>query len=523
MTKIYKKKWLFVSLLVFSALILSLSLFIDFELKKMYGGFTKKVESLQFLEGKQNVIAIQNVNVLASNCKSFLGNKTVLIADGEILAIVDSVSIPKESLVIDGSGKYLIPGLIDAHVHLWQSPNDLLLYLANGVTTIYEVKGFDFQLDWKNEIAAGDRLGPNLLVASTKLQTNDFFYGMFLRRMQGDINANDPDKAYGIVKEIKEAGYHALKVGSHLSEENYKAIDEAARKLGFPLIGHFPYKMKLSELYQSTQRNVAHIEEFVKNLNYQFGRVDASNCEDFLSFVATEGPKIAEQLKQRNISVTTTLMLMESIKSSKVSVEKTIGKVALEYENPGLMEGTIMTSRALGWLPEVNTYRRSGDLTTDQVKNSDAFWDTYVKANKMFLNYFLDAGVMILAGTDANVPPAVPGFSLHEELISLNNAGMSPSQVLQSATANSAAYLKLNKGKIEVGLDADLVLLSENPLEEIRNTSTVESVILRGQIYTQMELNVMLEAVKDANKRSRKESIDVFLKSDKSASSASNI
>ncbi|WP_462248418.1 amidohydrolase family protein [Ekhidna sp.] len=506
-----RAKWLYISLTTLAVLVFGSFLFINNELKKMYGGYTERVVSSDFISNEESLIIIKNVNVLSNDGQSFLPNKTVVIADGQIYSVTDDVSKRSEGTVIDGTDKYLIPGLIDAHVHLWQSPNDFLLFLANGVTTIYEVKGFDFQLDWKNEIDSGIRLGPNLLVASTKLQTDGFFRGAFMHWMQGDINVSDPEKAYQIVKEIKDKGYEAIKVGSFLSEESYNAIDAVAKELEMPLIGHFPYKMKLEKLYQSSQSNVMHLEEFVKNLNYQFGRIDAHNCDEFLNYVDSKGPQIARELKKSNISVTTTLRLMERILSAKISVKETLKDVEVEYANPGLMEGTVMTSRALGWLPDVNTYRRSTDLTEDQKRNSDAFWNTYVKANKMFLKYFLDADVKILAGTDTNVSPMVAGFSIHNELECLNRSGMSPSQALRAATINSASYLNLNKGKVAVGFDADLILLNKNPLFDIRNTRFIEKVILRGKVYSRSELDQMLETVKRANNESRKISIEEYL------------
>jgi imidazolonepropionase-like amidohydrolase len=119
-------------------------------------------------------------------------------------------------------------------------------------------------------------------------------------------------------------------------------------------------------------------------------------------------------------------------------------------------------------------------------------------------------GVTLLAGTDANVPTAVPGFSMHDELQSLTKAGMTPSQALLAATATPAKWMKVKSGKVVQGYNADLVLLDANPLIDIKNTKTINTVISNGRLIPRQQLDQMLSEVKTVNDQSRKTDIDQF-------------
>jgi adenine deaminase len=186
-------------------------------------------------------------------------------------------------------------------------------------------------------------------------------------------------------------------------------------------------------------------------------------------------------------------------------------EVELEYENPGISEWSKYIPGGLGWLPKVNRYKIQEELNNEGLVADKKFWKTYGEACSILAKNLSEAGVTIMAGTDANLPPTVPGFSLHDELISLNNAGMSTSQVLKSATSVPATWLNSNSGSIDIGYDANLVLLDKNPLDDIRNTKTIHMVINRGKAYDRVLLDKMLEAVKTANDNSRTVEIDEFL------------
>jgi len=504
------KKWLLSSFWVLAILSISTIIFINYELKSMYGGHTEIVDNAQF-KYSYKTTAIVNVSILSPDASTFIENQTVLIEQGKIKSIGKKIKLPLQVEVIDAQGKFLIPGLIDSHVHLFQSPNDLLLYLANGVTTIREMTGNIKHLKLRQEIDNGNRIGPNMFVTSPKLNTHKTFEGWFVTWTQPVININRIDKIESTIQSLSDDGYDAIKLGSLLSKESYQALNTATDKIGIPEIGHLPMSITLNELWNSNQEEIAHIEEIVKMLIREFGKISIENKNEFLQFVKERSYKISDNLLKKDIVITSTIRLSENLVRHMFDIEALFKEVKFSYANPGLVEGTILTSRALGWLPEINQYRLSANFTAEELEKIKNYWTTYAEAHHILIKIMSEKGIKILAGTDANVSALVAGFSLHDEFISMNKAGMTSSEVLKSATIIPAKWMKKNTGRIEVGYDADLVLLKENPLEKMENTKTIETVISKGKVFNRNELDTILEAVKNANERSRNKDISSFV------------
>lgn len=483
---------------------------------KIYGGLTEEVDYTQF-ETQKGTLAITNINVLSSEGDRMIANQTVILDNGVIVSIDSLAKIPEKASVIDGAGKYLIPGLIDAHVHLFQSPNDLLLYIANGVTEVRELIGEKHHLEWRDEIENG-RIGPKMFVASPRLGSFETLDGWFMSWSQGYMNIQGEEDAVKKVTNLHEAGYDGIKVYSQLTKESYLAINETAKSLGMPVMGHIPWKLELSDVFENGQSDIAHLEEIMNALQREFNPDHNSwfgsfygKEEEFMAFVNERSKSFADQLIANNISVTSTLWLTESFVKQKFELEELLKQVELEYENPGISEWVSYIPQGLGWLPDVNRYKMAENLTAEKLASHKKYWTTYGKACKLIAKNFADQGVMIMAGTDTNLPPAVPGFSLHDELISLSEAGLTPAQVLKTATSVPAEWLKSKSGKIEAGYDANLVLLDRNPLENISNTKSINAVISKGRLYDKNLLDQILDAVKSANNDSRNKSISEYL------------
>jgi hypothetical protein len=218
---------------------------------------------------------------------------------------------------------------------------------------------------------------------------------------------------------------------------------------------------------------------------------------------------IAIRIRESNIVVASTIWLMESLPKQKFDLDNFIKTIALEYTNPGQVEGSRM---AKGWLPGNNFYENL-DIKNNPAENekSQLFWKTYVEAIHIMTKALADNNVTIIAGTDANTTCTVPGFSLHDELQSLHNSGMTNAQVLYSATVAPAKWMQTNSGKIEIGYNADLVLLENNPLENINKTRPINAVIRDGKLLNKQQLDAILLSIKEANNRSRNLSIDKFI------------
>ena len=475
----------------------------------MYGALTERVDYEQF-KPKTGPVLIKNVNILDPDGQSFIAEQSVLIEDG-LIQIIDSTSQISDAIsFIDGRGKYLIPGLIDAHVHLFQSPNDLLLYVANGVTEIRELIGEKDHLEWKKQIEHG-RIGPKMFVASPRLGSFSPIEGKFMEWSQGYLNIKNAEEAKRTIKRLHDQGYDGIKIYSQLNKESYVAINETAASLGIPTFGHIPWHLSLEDIWQNGQSGIAHFEELMNALRREFGGIGGRE-EEFLEFVNQRSEVLADNLIKNDISVTSTLWLTQTFINQKFDLDQVLKDVELAYENPGISEWVKYIPQGLGWLPHVNRYKLSDNLSAEEKEGQRKFWQTYGDACKLIATNLSKRDVKIMAGTDANLPPTVPGFSLHDELGSLNDAGMSTAQVLQSATATPASWLKSNSGKIESGFIANMVLLDKNPLEDINNTRSINTVILKGKIFDRTLLDQMLVSVKEANDRSRKVDISKYSK-----------
>ncbi|MFT4568920.1 MAG: hypothetical protein ACI9FN_003890 [Saprospiraceae bacterium] len=478
----------------------------------MYGGHTTKVDHKQF-DPYVGPVVINNVNILASDCKSFIANQNVHIEKGIIVSIDSLEENVGKIKVIDGKGKFLIPGLIDSHVHLFKSSNDLLLYTANGVTQIREMIGEEDHLNWRQEIGAG-RIGPEMFIASPRIGSFGTLEGWFMSWSQGYLNITNGHEAEKAVQELSKEGYDAVKIYSQINKEAYSAVCKTAKELDMKIVGHVPWTLTLEDIYESGQTEIAHFEELMNALRREFGSLEGERGKEFLAYVEERSTTIATSLIASDIGVTSTLWLTESFMDQNFDLENLLQDLALEYENPGISEWVSYVPNGIGWLPEVNRFQLPNDLNKEEREGRKEFWTIYGRACRVLAIRLSQNGVKIMAGTDANLPPTVPGFSLHDELEALLRSGMSTAQVLQSATSTPATWLESNAGAIEMGRKANLVLLDKNPLEEIRNTRSINSVFANGKLFDRALLDKILKSVAAANDKSRNRDISEFLVND---------
>jgi len=476
-------------------------LFIDRELTRMYGGLTEPADPVVADAGTRDYVLV-NVSVLAPEGDRFLPDRNVVIRDGQIRAIGNTTTSPGEIPTLDGRGMYLVPGFTDSHVHLWESENDLLLYVANGVTQVRDMNSLPVNLRWRDEIEGG-RIGPDIFAVAPQFATFGPMEGAFVGWVQHKTIVRTADQVDAAVKDYVAEGYDALKASSYLDRDGYIALSAAAAEHNIPLVGHLPMAIGLEDLWASNQSEVAHVEEFVKALDREFGGYSADTAEDFLAFVRERSDGVADRMMAHDISVTSTLELVDSFHRQKSDLNTELTAAKLTYENPGISEGTIITSRGMGWLPQVNIYRWPEGLDAERQARSRLYWQAYAEAQHILFEAFLARGVPILAGTDANVPVRVPGFSLHEEMEALQAAGMSPAEILASATTLPAKFMASGTGEIAEGRKANLVLLRDNPLEEIGATESIEMVIVGGRALDRQDLDALLDSVRTANDNSR--------------------
>jgi len=474
------------------------------------GALTELVDAERF-NTKLGALALVNVRVLSADCESLSDPQTVLIQDGLFVAIGPQEEVPGDFQVIDGSGKFLIPGLIDAHTHLHRSKNDLLLYLANGVTSIANMNSLPegTYLDWKREAEEG-ALSPRLYIAAGGMSTSKGLYP-WIQTFFGSRRYNSPEKARRAVRKFKDQGYDAIKSYAP-SKEVYYAIMDEAKVQNIPVTGHVPYAVGIEGLYTSGQSGVAHVEELSKNSFVDFGgfrEVFYDNIEAYMAFVSGRADSIAIRLKEADITVCSTSGYYSGILKQDLDLKRYLKEIELEYANPGVVEGSRYRR---GWLPGENKFEDTSNTDQEGRERAQLYWGTYIKSIDVITQALDRNGVKLVTGSDSNGYCTVPGFSFHEQLWSLDRIGFAPAKIYRMATVNASEWMGHNTGVIQVGKMADAVLLNANPLEDVRNAKKIEAVFIQGKYLNRKRLDEMLKAVKDANNRSRNVNIDEFLR-----------
>ena len=414
-------------------------------------------------------VAFLHVNVISMDREKVLEDQTVVTQGSSIVQIGDfrTVKIPPKARRIDAKGKYLIPGLADAHVHL-ESQVEFALYLANGVTTVFNLDGRPGHLLWRHQVAAGTVLGPTIF------STGPIFHQ---KRM--------PEEDVRLVDAQTAAGYDAIKVYNEVSKEEYPALISEAKSKNLLLMGHVARGAGFEMTLQSGQ-SIAHLEEIM----YTYFNPQHDDEFDHIVFDESKIPVVTRMVKDSGIYVTATLDNFSRIVLEATDLDAFLKNPELNYVAPWTL---------LQFEPPNNRYKnRFGPDKYAVLENLLAF-------QRKLLKSFSDAGVPLLAGTDATEVGPVAGFGLHHELQEFVNDGLTPYQALQTATINVAKYLRQSDkfGTIEIGKRADMVLLSGDPLAKIANTKTIAGVMVRGQWLDKAQLDEMLSRVQPEYEREK--------------------
>ena len=425
--------------------------------------------------GENQITAFIDVTVIPMDTERALPNQTVIVRNGRILEIGSAarIKIPRQALRIDGRGKYLMPGLVDMHTHITDDAVDgtllaceggeLLLEVANGVTTVRNMKGQPKHLQWRKQVAAGEISGPTIYTCGPAV-----------------LGLQDPQEARRIVVEQAKAGYDCIKVYSppDWSEEAYKSLIATAKEVGIPAVGHFPRNLSLEVALTTGQVSVDHAEEF---LYTYFFKQKGHELDPKLI------PDVAKATREAGISVTTTLVTYDyiSLQVGDETFQNLLKKPELKFVPHSI--------RVLAEDPNVNGYRKN--IPPDKFKTMRAI----LAFQKKIVKGLSDAGVRIMLGTDSswNLPFVIAGFSVHEELKELVDAGLTPYQALRAATVNPAEFLHASGefGTVSVGKRADLILVAGNPLQNINNASRLSGVMLRGEWLPNTELQRRLQGL----------------------------
>jgi len=408
---------------------------------------------------KNKTIAFVNANVVPMDTERILSNQTVIIRNGLISEIGASgkIKIPSDAIRIEGRGKYLIPGLVDAHVHLY-STTEMPLYIANGVTSVFDLNGRPAHLLWKKKIAALELPGPNIYACGPKFD-----------------RIRTPDEAVSEVERQFQAGYDGIKIYYQISKEEFPSLVAAAKRHNLVVVGHIA-RLPGFEATMKAGQSVAHAEEYL----YSFFNQSPEPFKVNIKLDESRIPEAVALTRAGGASVIPTLITYDHIVRQVAELDEFLKRPEFKYLAPPQWD--ILQ-------PARNRYKNGfkPEEALELRKNLE-FQKKLVKALHA-------AGVPIIAGTDSLGVGTVGGFSLHEELMTFVSIGFSPFEALQTATSGAAEFLKSSDkfGTVTVGKRADLLLLGGNPLEDIGNTSKLDGVMVRGNWMPKQNLRQMLE------------------------------
>lgn len=438
-----------------------------------------------------DTLAITHVTVIDATGAPPQSDMTVIVRNGRIADLGTSTTVhaPTDAKAVDGSGQYLIPGLWDMHVHTvfgdWLPRDEkvvLPLFVANGITGVRDMGGdLEVLKEWRQSIGAGRLLGPRMYIAGPMLDGP-------IPRFPSSAAVSSAADGRRVVDDLKARGVDFIKIQSLIPRDGYFAAVEEAKKLGIVFVGHVPDAVRASEASNAGQKSIEHFTGIFEG---------CTGIEDDL----IKGPK----------------SLGLNVKNYDPARAKAL--IALMAKNQTWQVPTLVWERGQWLVDDI-------DLSDDPLIRyapsawKDHTWPMFVNdikkdmdtdplpVRKQFVQMELDmtlamfrAGVPFMAGTDTAAGVHIfPGFSLHQELVLFERAGLTPMQALQTATLNPAKFMgrTADLGTVEKGKLADLLLLDANPLDDIANTQKIRGVILAGRYFDRAALDQMLRGVQKA-------------------------
>jgi hypothetical protein len=412
-----------------------------------------------------NSYLIKNVNVIPMNQDTVLVDKMVYIKGGIIQKIADKIEV-KGIEIFDGEDKYLTPGLIDMHVHVWDR-YELGLYLSNGVTAVRNLWGMPMHLRIRADVMEENIFSPSFFTTGPKLTGSEFI---------GDDNLNltNPSEAKNKVISYKDRGYDFIKTYYGLDKEVFDAVIEQAQISEMDIVAHPSQKVPFSYHLHPQIKSIEHAEEIVQQpLQYDLDSMKLQAVIDSIS-------------ASKHIRYSPTLTVFNNIYQMMLN-DSILDSESLEYMNP-LIKMDDSKRQFERWY----NAKQKDPTTVERIKKQHDFHLTIVKK-------LHEAGVPIICGTDAGIGVTLPGFSIHKELAFYKEAGLSNYEVLKTATVNaSQTHSMMNQlGTIEEGKIANMLLVDKNPLVELSTLHNPTYVFVKGRKLNRETLDSFNEKAKN--------------------------
>lgn len=468
-------------------------------------------------------VAIRGATIVDVASGTLVPDQTLLIAGNRIAAVgpTEELGIPSEAAVVDAVGGYLIPGLWDLHVHSvanvavdmdiasiaamdWHFP----LFLAHGVTGVRNMNDGtgDVTLELTNSVkrrlAEGELLGPRLLANGPSLDGDPPL-------ASNPVVLRTAAEARVAVEHLADAGADFVKVYENLPREAYFAIVEEARRQGLRVDGHVPFRVTPKEAASAGQRTVEHPEGLAAGCS-NAAEAARDRFDRFLSEYdrQPDDEKFLAQFRYyRELydswDPAACTSMIEAYRRYGVALAADL----VTYHHVVHAEQVISDTASMRLVPHAIRRTWEARLDSETTRKFQSILRPIVPLQAAQVRRFNAAGGTLLAATDVGVPWQVPGVSLHEQLVLLVDAGLTPLEALGAATLNPARVLGLadSLGTVEEGKLADLVLLEANPLEDITNTRRIRAVVANGRLYRRGDLDRLLADVEASNQPPERE------------------
>lgn len=419
-------------------------------------------------------ILFVNVHLVPMTDEIVLGDRTVWVRDGRIAAI--GIRAPtagsEEARTIDGRGGYLMPGLADLHVHMDGDPLALALFIANGVTSVREMSGTPRTLEWARAAAESGILAPTIYTTGPILGSRE------ASATERVINTAAEGRAE--VARQYDQGFRLVKPYTFLPAEAYRAIIDDARARGMYSVGHVPYSVGIDGVIAAGQDEIAHIHSLHQDF---FAGFDPDHVFDTYEIDERRTAEIAAALAAAGIRVCVTLAVDQAL---------------LDAKDP---DAYLRRPQQAYAPPSEAAYMRSARWEFKSLWPRSYLRETYLPWLYRLTRALHEAGVQLVLGTDSGVPGLIHGFTTHEELRLLVEAGLTPYEALLTGTRHAAAAAGASGqwGTIEVGARADLILVEGDPLQDIANAARIVGVTKAGQWLDRGELDRLLSMVRESH------------------------
>lgn len=425
-----------------------------------------------------NPVVFINVNVIPMTSQTVQRARTVIVDDGVIRTIgdVDATPVPEGAVIVDGTDRFLMPGLAEMHGHVPGATSGelgriLTLYVVNGVTTVRGMLGQPSHLALRKAIDRGDVLGPRLVTSGPSLNGR---------------SVTSPERARSMVEEQHAAGYDFLKIHPGLTREEFDAMATTARRLGMRFAGHVPEDVRLARALEAGMATIDHLDGYMEALLRPHDDPSGGLSGLFGVFIADQADedKIAE-------------LVSATRKAGTWNVPT--DSLFRHWASPDLDPDDMVRWPEMKYMPQdtVESWRRAKqDLLGDANYRPDTARRAIALRQQLILA-LQRSGAGLLLGSDSPQIFNVPGFSVHHELRYLVDAGLSPFEALLAGTASPAIFFGREGewGIVRSGAVADLVLLDANPLDDISNSQRIHGVVLRGRWLSRSDIDSLLSGL----------------------------